>query len=122
MSQNSHETYKRGKKVNSFEYLRTIVADEARALYELAKDQKYLTVFSLFLIVSLVVYLNNLSKGEINIVADKQGSSWYRIADAISKSSVHTGFKISTTESQGTIQNSEFLSEKNNKINDKKLR
>lgn len=117
MSQNSHETYKRGKKVNSFEYLRTIVADEARALYELAKDQKYLTVFSLCLIVSLVVYLNNLSKGEINIVADKQGSSWYRIADAISKSSVHTGFKISTTESQGTIQNSEFLSEKNNKIN-----
>jgi TRAP-type uncharacterized transport system substrate-binding protein len=117
MSKTSRETHKKVKKVKSFEYLRTIVADEARAIYELARDQKYLAAGILFLVISLIFYLNNLSSGEINIVADKQGSSWYQIADAISKSSVDTGFKIATTESQGAIQNSELLSEKNNKIN-----
>ena len=117
MSKTSHDTQTKGKKVKSFEYLRTIVADEVIAIYELAKDQKYLAAFVLFSIISLIVYLNNLSKGEINIVADKQGSTWYRIADAISKSSVDTRFKFSITESQGTIQNAELLSEKNNNIN-----
>lgn len=114
MSKTSHDTHIKGKKVKSFEYLRTIVADEARAIYELAKDQKYLAAFILFLIIFLIVYLNNLSKGEINIVADKQGSTWYRIADTISKSSVDTRFKFSITESQGAVQNAELLSEKNN--------
>lgn len=117
MSKTSNSHQNRDKKVKSFDYLINIITDEARAIFELVKDQKNIATIILCSIIFLIIYLNNLSRGEINIVADQQGSTWYQIADTISKSSVDTRFKISIKESQGTIQNSELLNDKSNSIN-----